>query len=218
MRSRQFSSFLILAFMAAAISCGGEHPRFANDSRAAETTAAAETTGGRTEVAMVTVETPPNDDGLDVPYVPTPDAVVKAMLEMAEVKGTDVLYDLGSGDGRIPITAARRFGTRGVGIDLDPIRVKEANDNAEKAKVTDKVQFIKGDIFESDFSEATVVTLYLLPDVNLKLKPTIMNMKPGTRVVSHNYDMGSWAPEKSSTVKVNGTDHYVYFWRVPEKK
>lgn len=140
------------------------------------------------------------------------------MLTMAEVKGTDVLYDLGSGDGRIPITAAQRFGTRGVGIDLNPQRIREANENAQKAKVTDKVKFIEGDIFEQDFSEATVVTLYLLPDVNMKLRPKILAMKPGTRVVSHNYDMGDWAPEKTKTVTTpDGVDHFVYFWRVPEK-
>jgi hypothetical protein len=155
---------------------------------------------------------------LDVPYVPTPQAVVDAMLAIAKVSGDDVLYDLGSGDGRIPITAAAKFGTRGVGIDLNPVRVQEANENAKKAGVTDKVRFIEGDIFEEDFSEATVVTLYLLPGVNLKLRPTIQNMKPGTRVVSHNYDMGDWAPENFRQMKIDGTDHYIYFWRVPEKK
>lgn len=155
---------------------------------------------------------------LDVPYVPTPEAVVEAMLSMAKVTGSDVLYDLGSGDGRIPITAAAKFGTRGVGIDLNPVRVSEANENAKKAGVTDKVKFIEGDIFEEDFSEATVVTLYLLPGVNLKLRPTLQSMKPGTRIVSHNYDMGDWAPENSRKITIEGTDHYVYFWRVPEKK
>lgn len=156
---------------------------------------------------------------LDVPYVPTHEMVVDEMLAMAEVKGSDVLYDLGSGDGRIPITAAKRFGIRGVGIDLNPQRVKEANENAQKAGVTDKVTFKQGDIFKEDFSEATVVTLYLLPDVNMKLRPQILDMKPGTRVVSHNYDMGSWKPEKTKTIETpDGSTHYVYFWRVPEKK
>lgn len=155
---------------------------------------------------------------LDVPYVPTHETIVDEMLKMAEVKSTDVLYDLGSGDGRIPITAAKRFGTRGVGIDLNPERIREANANAEAAKVTDKVKFIEGDIFEQDFSEATVVTLYLLPDVNIKLRPKILAMKPGTRVVSHNYNMGDWAPEKSKTIKTpDGVEHFVYFWRVPGK-
>lgn len=156
---------------------------------------------------------------LDVPYVPTHELVVTEMLAMAEVKGDDILYDLGSGDGRIPITAAQKFGTRGVGIDLNPERVKEANANAQKANVTDKVRFIEGDIFKQDFSEATVVTLYLLPEVNLKLRPQLEKMKPGTRIVSHNYDMGDWKPEKQKTVKTpDGTDHYVYFWRVGAKK
>lgn len=157
---------------------------------------------------------------LDVPYVPTPEIVVDEMLKMAQVKGNDLLYDLGSGDGRIPITAAQRFGTRSVGIDLNPVRIKEANANAEKAKVTDKVRFVEGDLFKEDFSEATVLTLYLLPEVNLKLKPKILAMKPGTRVVSHNYDMGEdWAPESWKEIKTpDGTAHYVYFWRVPEKK
>ena len=155
---------------------------------------------------------------LDVPYVPTPQVVVDAMLSMAKVTGEDVLYDLGSGDGRIPITAAEKFGTRGVGIDLNPVRIEEARENAKKAGVSDKVRFIEGDIFEEDFSEATVVTLYLLPGVNLKLRPTIQKMKPGTRVVSHNYDMGDWAPENSRKINVDGTDHYVYFWTVGEEK
>jgi hypothetical protein len=156
---------------------------------------------------------------LDVPYVPTHQSIVDEMLRMAEVKGSDVLYDLGSGDGRIPITAAQRFGTRGVGIDLNPERIKEANENAQKAGVTDKVRFIEGDLFQQDFSEATVVTLYLLPSVNMKLRPKLLEMKPGTRIVSHNYDMGDWAPEQHKTIKTpDGETHYIYFWRVPEKK
>jgi 16S rRNA G966 N2-methylase RsmD len=153
---------------------------------------------------------------LDVPYVPTPEKIVDEMLQMAEVKDSDVLYDLGSGDGRILITAAKRFGTRGVGIDLNPQRIKESNENAQKTKVTEKVKFIEGDLFEQDFSEATVLTLYLLPEVNLKLRSKILQMKPGTRIVSHNYDMGDWAPEKTKVVETeDGTNHYIYFWRVP---
>jgi len=153
---------------------------------------------------------------LDVPYVPTPDRVVDEMLQMAQVDGDDILYDLGSGDGRIPITAAQRFGTRGVGIDLNPERVKEAKENAVKAQVTDKVEFLVGDIFKTDFSEATVLYLYLFPEVNLKLRSTIMEMKPGTRVVSHNYDMGDWVPEQTKKLKMpNGREHTIYLWRVP---
>jgi SAM-dependent methyltransferase len=147
----------------------------------------------------------------DVPYVPTPPEVVEAMLKAANVTKNDVLYDLGSGDGRIVITAAKKYGTRGVGIDINPALVAEAKANAEKEKVADKVKFIEGDIFEQDFSEATVVTLYLLPDVNMKLRPTILKLKPGTRIVSHAFNMGDWKPDQ--TIDVDGRT--VYFWRVP---
>jgi hypothetical protein len=207
MRSQQLRSFAVAMLAALALTCGGEHPRFANT---------------KTEgVPPVTTESPATtatELELDVPYVPTPNEVVNEMLAMAEVTGDDILYDLGSGDGRIPIAAARKFGTRGVGIDLDPVRVKEANEYAKQANVTDKVRFIEGDIFKEDFSEATVVTLYLLPSVNMKLRPTLLAMKPGTRIVSHNYDMDDWEPEKMKTLKVNNINHYIYFWRVPEKK
>jgi SAM-dependent methyltransferase len=153
---------------------------------------------------------------LDVPYVPTPEMVVDEMLEMAQVNGEDVLYDLGSGDGRIPITAAQRFGTKGVGIDLNPARVKEARENAKKAKVTDKVEFLEGNLFEMDFNEATVISLYLFPQVNMRLRPKILRMKPGTRVVSHNYDMGDWEPDQTKKIKApNGTEHTLYLWIVP---
>src|SRR5690606_741925 len=153
---------------------------------------------------------------LDVPYVPTPAMIVDEMLEMAQVDGDDVLYDLGSGDGRIPISAAQRFGTRGVGIDLNPERVKEANEKAKQANVTDKVSFFEADLFEVDFSDATVITLYLFPEVNMKLRPKILQMKPGTRIVSHNYDMGDWKPQHTKKVKApNGTQHTIYLWRVP---
>jgi hypothetical protein len=169
-----------------------------------------------TNTATALNQEPPK---LDVPYVPTHETVVDEMLRMANVKGDDVLYDLGSGDGRIPITAAKRFGTRGVGIDLNPMRIKEANENAEKAGVANKVRFVQGDLFKENFSEATVLTLYLLPDVNLKLRPKILEMKPGTRVVSHNYDMGDWQPDDVKIINTpDGVDHVVYFWRVPSKK
>jgi hypothetical protein len=148
----------------------------------------------------------------DVIFVPTPEDVVEQMLDVAKVGPKDVLYDLGSGDGRIPITAAKRWGTRGIGIDIDPERIKEANENAQKAGVTDKVKFIQGDLFEQDFSEATVITLYLLPSLNLKLRPKLLKLKPGTRIVSHDFDMGDWKPEK--TIKV-GT-RTVYYWTVPK--
>src|SRR5687767_13631577 len=147
----------------------------------------------------------------DVIYVPTPPAVVEAMLKVAGVKSTDIVYDLGSGDGRIPITAAQKYGARGIGIDINPERIKEANENAVKANVTDKVKFMNADLFETDISQATVVTLYLLPSLNIKLMPKLKALKPGTRIVSHSFDVGSeWPPEK--TQEVNGRS--VYMWTI----
>ena len=151
----------------------------------------------------------------DVPYVPTGEKIVDAMLKLADVKRSDTVYDLGSGDGRIVIAAAKRYGARGVGIDIDPARIAEANANAAKAGVADKVKFIEGDLFKSDFSGASVVTIYLLNSVNMRLRPMLMEqLKPGTRVVSHAFDMGDWNPEK--TVIVDGAT--VYLWRIPDKK
>ena len=149
----------------------------------------------------------------DVIFVPTPHEVVHAMLNVAKVGKGDVLYDLGSGDGRIPITAAQKYGiARGVGIDISPERIKEANENLIKAAVRDRVRFINADLFESNLSEATVVTLYLLPELNLKLLPKLLKeLKPGTRIVSHAFDMGSWKPEQA--LKVGGRS--VYFWTIP---
>ena len=149
----------------------------------------------------------------DVIFVPTPNEVVDKMLEMAKVTAKDVVYDLGCGDGRIVITAAQKFGARSVGIDIDPTRIKEANANAKAAKVTDKVKFVEADLFEADISEATVVTLYLLTRLNEKLKPKLLKeLKPGTRIVSHAFDMGDWAPEQKA--QVGGTT--VFLWRVPK--
>jgi len=148
----------------------------------------------------------------DVIYVPTPQAVVDRMLELAKVGKGDVLYDLGSGDGRIPVTAAKRFGIRAVGIDIDPERIREANENAQKNGVTQLVQFRQEDLFTTNFSEATVVTLYLLPDLNLKLRPRLLaELKPGTRIVSHQFDMGKWKPDR--TVELGGRT--IYLWTVP---
>lgn len=156
---------------------------------------------------------------LDVPYVPTPERVVEEMLRIAGVTKDDVVYDLGSGDGRIVITAARQYGARGVGIDLDPERIREANENARKAGVADRVRFIQGDLFAADIRPATVVTLYLLPDVNLRLRPKLLReLRPGTRVVSHNYDMGDWAPQKSVTLNLDGREHRIYFWVIPPRQ
>ncbi|MGE0592850.1 MAG: cyclopropane-fatty-acyl-phospholipid synthase family protein [Vicinamibacterales bacterium] len=150
----------------------------------------------------------------DVIYVPTPQEVVDAMLELAKVGPDDVLYDLGSGDGRIPVTAAQRFGIRAVGIDIDPQRIREANGNAESAGVADRVTFLNQDLFTTDFSEATVVTLYLLPSLNLKLMPTLRSeLRPGTRIVSHAFDMGDWVPDE--TVDVNG--RRIFLWTIPPR-
>lgn len=155
---------------------------------------------------------------LDVPYVPTHERVVAEMLKVANVGKNDVLYDLGCGDGRIPITAAKRFGTRGVGVDIDPQRVTEARESAIKEGVADRVKFLQQDLFDTDIKDATVVTLYLLPDVNLKLRPKLLSdLKPGTRIVSHNYDMGDWQPQKTITIKLPDGDHMVYFWVVPPR-
>jgi predicted O-methyltransferase YrrM len=150
----------------------------------------------------------------DVIFVPTPQEVVDAMLKLAKVGGNDVVYDLGSGDGRIPITAAKMFGARGVGIDIDPQRIREATENLKQAGVGDKVRFLNQDLFTTNISEATVVTLYLLPSLNLKLLPKLnAELKPGTRVVSHAFDMGDIKPQQ--TINVNGRT--VYMWTVPIK-
>jgi len=150
----------------------------------------------------------------DVPYVPTPTEVVEEMLEVANVKEGDVVYDLGCGDGRIVITAAKKHGATGVGVDIDPERIAESKENARAAGVTDKVKFVEGDLFEMDFSKATVLTLYLLPSVNLRLRDTILeDLKPGTRVVSHAFDMGDWEPDVTRTVEPGS--RMVYYWVVP---
>jgi predicted RNA methylase len=150
----------------------------------------------------------------DVIYVPTPEDVVEAMLQVAKVTKNDVVYDLGTGDGRIPVTAAKKYGARGVGIDIDPQRIKDATENVQKNGVGDRVRIIQGDLFEANISEATVVTLYLLPSLNVKLMPKLMKeLKPGTRIVSHSFDMGDWKPEQE--IDVNGRK--VYYWTIPRK-
>ncbi len=154
----------------------------------------------------------------DVVYVPTPDAVVAKMLELAKVSKDDVVYDLGSGDGRIVITAAQKFGTTGVGIELRPELVQEARENAKKAGVSDRVQILQQDLFQTDISKATVVTLYLLPQLNVKLRPLLFKqLKPGTRIVSHDFDMGEWKPDQVVQVQGPGRMHTVYFWTIPEQ-
>lgn len=167
----------------------------------------------------------------EVPYVPTPEDVVAEMLKMADVGENDILYDLGCGDGRIVITAAKELGCRGVGVDIDPVRIQESRINAGNAGVLDRVKFIQNDLFEVDISEASVVTLYLLSRVNLRLRPKLFReLKPGTRVVSHDFSMGEWEPERTSVIeeKVDyvpfqdsrfiddyWNKHTVYFWTIP---
>jgi SAM-dependent methyltransferase len=158
-----------------------------------------------------TAQQPPR---LDVPFVPTPDEVVAGMLDIAKVDRSDTLYDLGCGDGRIVVTAARKYGARGTGIDINPQRIEEARSNAKSAGVEDKVQFRVGNLFEADVSPATVVTLYLLPNVNLRLRPRLWEqLKVGARVVSHDFDMGEdWPPERVERIG-NKT---IYYWTITE--
>ena len=154
----------------------------------------------------------------DVIFVPTPQEVVDVMLQMAQVDKNDVVYDLGCGDGRLVITAAKKFGARGVGIDIDPQRIQESTDNARNAGVTDKVKFLEADLFETDISPATVVTLYLLPELNRRLQPKLLaSLKPGTPIVSHDFDMGDWKPDEQREVTGPSRTHKVYLWHVPAK-
>jgi SAM-dependent methyltransferase len=150
----------------------------------------------------------------DVPYVPTPPEVVEKMLELAAPKKGEVLYDLGCGDGRIVVTAAKKYGVKGTGVDIDPQRIKESNENAKTAGVADEVKFVERNLFEMDFHDANVVTLYLLTTVNERLRPQLLKqLKPGSRVVSHAFDMGDWEPDQHVNVEPGGQD--VYFWVVP---
>lgn len=153
---------------------------------------------------------PPVDP--DVVFVPTPQTVVEAMLRLAEISDDDLLYDLGSGDGRIVITAAQEYGASGVGIDIDPARIAESKANAELAGVGDRVEFIQGDLFEADLRPATAVTLYLLNSLNVRLRPKLLEeLRPGTPIVSHDFDMGEWEPDETLEVGVSR----VFLWRVP---
>ena len=159
----------------------------------------------------------------DVVYVPTPQEVVEEMLRLANVGPKDYLIDLGSGDGRIVITAAKKFGARGLGVDLDTALLKVARENAKKEGVADRVRFVEQNLFETDLSKATVISTYLLPEMNLKLRPKIFSLNAGTRVVMHDYHMDDWSPDEQRDIKVPekkaGTPgvSYVYFWVVPEK-
>jgi len=165
---------------------------------------------------MVFSQVPPvvqKEVKLDVPYEPSSEDVVRTMLEIANVGKDDIVYDLGCGDGRIVIAAAQKTEARGVGVDLDPERIKESQENARRVNVADRVKFYQSDLFQTEISEATVVMLYLYPEVNLKLRPKLFReLKPGTRVVSHSHDMGTWEPDQTKTVP-NG--HRVHFWTIP---
>jgi len=159
---------------------------------------------------------------VDVPYVPTTEAAVKAMLKLAEVKRTDIVYDLGCGDGRIVIAAAKEYGAHGVGIDINPERIQEAKENAAKAGVENLVRFEENDLFDADIHEATVVTLFLLNSVNVKLRPKLLkDLKPGTRVVSNTFGMGDWKPDKELRVgdPVEGfsLSHKLFLWIIPQR-
>jgi hypothetical protein len=158
-----------------------------------------------------------------VPYVPTPQVVVDRMLEIGKVGPQDYLIDLGSGDGRIVVTAAKKYGTRGQGVDLNPTRIAEANENARKAGVTDKVTFARQDLFETDLAPASVITMYLLPRVNLELRPKLLELKPGTRIVSHDFSMDDWKPDHQE--QLESKDKYggsggvsdIFLWIIPAK-
>jgi SAM-dependent methyltransferase len=154
---------------------------------------------------------------LDVVWVPSPPEVITAMLEAAGVGPSDLVYDLGCGEGEILIEAARRYGARGVGVDLDPVRIKNARANAERAGVADRITFIEQDLFKTDVRPATVVTLYLLPELNVRLRPTLLrDLRPGTPVVSHDFDMGDWPPERTIELSLTRI-HRVFLWRSPRR-
>lgn len=160
----------------------------------------------------------------DVPYIPTTETAVKAMLELADVKRSDIVYDLGCGDGRIVIAAAKRYGARGVGIDIDPVLVREAKGNARQAGVEKLVEFREQDLFQANFREATVVTLFLLPTINKRLLPQLEALKPGTRIVSNTFEIGEWKPVREIVVEDDPNDDYyfgshrLFLWIVPERK
>jgi SAM-dependent methyltransferase len=152
----------------------------------------------------------------DVEYVPTPHHVVAEMLRLAETRPTDVVYDLGCGDGRVVIAAAKEYGARGVGVDIDPQRIEESRANALQAGVVDRVQFLQQDLFETDIREATVVTLYLLPQLNRQLRPKLLSdLRPGTRILSHDFDMGEWDADKIVRVQGSSYEHTVFYWVIP---
>jgi uncharacterized protein (TIGR03000 family) len=176
----------------------------------------------KTELKVdMTKENPEHKDDIVVRFVPTPSEVVDAMCRLAKVNKDDVVYDLGCGDGVMVIRAVGKFGAkRGVGIDIDPVRVKESIDNAKKAKVDDKVAFREGDVLKiDDIPDASVVLLYMGNDINLRLKPILQSkLKPGSRVVSHRFLMGDWEPNTTQTVTVNGEEYLIHLWVIGEEK
>lgn len=178
--------------------------------------AAAALAGCATEVPSARDAEPVVPAKLDVIFVATDLTIVHAMLTLAGVTRDDVVYDLGCGDGRIVIAAAKEFGARGVGVDLDPQRIREAQTNAARAGVADRVTFRVQDIFDTDIQPATVVTLFLSPELNARLRPKLTGqLKPGSRIVSHRYGIGDWVPEETRTVMVSETRNHVFLWRVP---
>ncbi|MBW4539259.1 MAG: class I SAM-dependent methyltransferase [Myxacorys chilensis ATA2-1-KO14] len=152
----------------------------------------------------------------DIGFIPTPDEAIDALLNLAHVTPTDVIYDLGSGDGRILIRAAQAYGARGVGIDIDPVRIAEARSHAETAGVSHQVSFRQADLFESNVSDATIVILYLLPHLNLKLRPILFNqLQPGTQILSLDFDMGDWQPEQVIKLDHIEEESTIYHWQIP---
>jgi precorrin-6B methylase 2 len=189
------------------------------------------TTGLRTIVCAIVLagvvlgisfgETTPGPNTLrapDVHYEPTSPDVVAVMLRLANVKASEVVYDLGCGDGRIVITAVREFGARGVCVDIDPQRIAESQKNARAAGVVDHIRFLNQDLFETDLSHAAVVVLFLSPGLNLKVRPKLLReLKPGARIVSHWHDMGDWKPQKTVRVQSGGRERPVYLWTIPAR-
>ena len=211
---RSTSMYLLALCLCFSAACAPRNtPSYATSGASSSQQLANAPTGATTSTQQPLAPPPSQWRSPDVIYVPTPTEVVAEMLKMADVKKGDVLYDLGSGDGRITIMAARQYGIRAVGIDIEPKRIEQANENARAAGVADKVQFVHGDLFEADISEATVVTLYLLKRLNEKLRPKLLSeLEPGTRIVSHAFGRGDWQPEQTANVK----GHRIYTWTVPE--
>ncbi len=171
-----------------------------------------------TAFAQQTPVVPPALRAPDVRYEPTPADVIEVMLRLADVKEGDVVYDLGCGDGRIVITAVRERAARGVCVDIDPRRIEESRENAREAGVADRIQFLNQDLFATDIGNATVVMLFLFPNINLKLRPKLLReLKPGTRVVSHWHSMGDWTPQETVRVTSGGRERPVYFWTIPQR-